>query len=277
MIHVLKHVESITQHRDCSLLEAGVASALFELVKAKEVNLYKVQSEESGHFSSGSPTSARMACVSTPSSSRAATPVPVSAHGRRCRPASRPRSSGATRWAGSFRALLPDPRRTGVLGCSRSSAPRPSTMTTWAPPKVFWGSTATTQPARLAERDTLRAAQPQDLRRNIGQDSSATSPPTDDDKRRRRPAGQPPALAGGGGRGSLQAGQRPVRPPVRRRGAAAARPHHAPELPAAGQAVPFGGEEFVVTLRAATGRGAPRPRALPDGRRRLQLSRRSDG
>ena len=50
MIHVLKHVESITQHRDRSLLEAGVASALFELVKAREVNLYKVQSEESGHF-----------------------------------------------------------------------------------------------------------------------------------------------------------------------------------------------------------------------------------
>ena len=34
MIHVLKHVESITQHRDRSLLELGVASALFELVKA---------------------------------------------------------------------------------------------------------------------------------------------------------------------------------------------------------------------------------------------------
>ena len=50
MIHVLKHVESITQHRDRSLLELGVASALFELVKATEVNLYKVQSEESGHF-----------------------------------------------------------------------------------------------------------------------------------------------------------------------------------------------------------------------------------
>ncbi|WP_298596378.1 GGDEF domain-containing protein [Zoogloea sp.] len=50
MIHVLKHVESITQHRDRSLLELGVASALFELVKAKEVNLYKVQAEETGHF-----------------------------------------------------------------------------------------------------------------------------------------------------------------------------------------------------------------------------------
>ncbi|MDD3325885.1 MAG: GGDEF domain-containing protein [Zoogloea sp.] len=50
MIHVLKHVESITQHRDRSLLELGVASALFELVKAKEVNLYKVQAEDSGHF-----------------------------------------------------------------------------------------------------------------------------------------------------------------------------------------------------------------------------------
>lgn len=50
MIHVLKHVESITQHRDRSLLELGVASALFELVKAQEVNLYKVQAEESGHF-----------------------------------------------------------------------------------------------------------------------------------------------------------------------------------------------------------------------------------
>lgn len=41
MIHVLKHVESITQHRDRTLLELGVASALFELVKAQEVNLYK--------------------------------------------------------------------------------------------------------------------------------------------------------------------------------------------------------------------------------------------
>lgn len=41
MIHVLKHVESITQHRDRALLELGVASALFELVKAQEVNLYK--------------------------------------------------------------------------------------------------------------------------------------------------------------------------------------------------------------------------------------------
>ena len=50
MIHVLKHVESITQHRDRSLLELGVASALFELVKAKEVNLYKVQAEDSGRF-----------------------------------------------------------------------------------------------------------------------------------------------------------------------------------------------------------------------------------
>ena len=41
MIHVLKHVESITQHRDRTLLELGVASALFELVKAQAVNLYK--------------------------------------------------------------------------------------------------------------------------------------------------------------------------------------------------------------------------------------------
>ena len=42
MIHVLKHVEFITQHRDRTLLELGVASALYELVKAREVNLYKV-------------------------------------------------------------------------------------------------------------------------------------------------------------------------------------------------------------------------------------------
>ncbi|WP_374265433.1 GGDEF domain-containing protein [Zoogloea sp.] len=45
MIHVLKHVESITQHRDRALLELGVASALFELVKAREVNLYKIVGE----------------------------------------------------------------------------------------------------------------------------------------------------------------------------------------------------------------------------------------
>ena len=50
MIHVLKHVESITQHRDRTLLELGVASALFELVKAQEVNIYRVSSEHDSHF-----------------------------------------------------------------------------------------------------------------------------------------------------------------------------------------------------------------------------------
>ncbi len=48
MIHVLKHVESITQHRDRTLLEVGVASALFELVKAREVNLHKIVGEDDG-------------------------------------------------------------------------------------------------------------------------------------------------------------------------------------------------------------------------------------
>ena len=33
MIHVLKHVESITKHRDRTLLEVGVATALHELLK----------------------------------------------------------------------------------------------------------------------------------------------------------------------------------------------------------------------------------------------------
>lgn len=43
MIHVLKHVESITQHRDRTLLEVGVASALYEILKPEAVNLFKVQ------------------------------------------------------------------------------------------------------------------------------------------------------------------------------------------------------------------------------------------
>lgn len=50
MIHVLKHVESITQHRDRTLLELGVASALFELVKAREVNLYKAVMHGDDHY-----------------------------------------------------------------------------------------------------------------------------------------------------------------------------------------------------------------------------------
>lgn len=50
MIHVLKHVESITQHRDRTLLELGVASALFELVRAREVNLYKVSQHGTDSF-----------------------------------------------------------------------------------------------------------------------------------------------------------------------------------------------------------------------------------
>jgi len=47
MIHVLKHVESITQHRDRTLLEVGVASALFEILRPEAVNLFKVQ--DAGH------------------------------------------------------------------------------------------------------------------------------------------------------------------------------------------------------------------------------------
>ena len=47
MIHVLKHVESMTQHRDRTLLEVGVASALFEILHPEAVNLFKVQ--EAGH------------------------------------------------------------------------------------------------------------------------------------------------------------------------------------------------------------------------------------
>ncbi|WP_300435433.1 GGDEF domain-containing protein [Zoogloea sp.] len=50
MIHVLKHVESITQHRDRTLLELGVASALFELVKAREVNIYRVSSDHQAQY-----------------------------------------------------------------------------------------------------------------------------------------------------------------------------------------------------------------------------------
>jgi len=47
MIHVLKHVESITQHRDRTLLEVGVASALYEMLRPEAVNLFKVQ--DAGH------------------------------------------------------------------------------------------------------------------------------------------------------------------------------------------------------------------------------------
>lgn len=50
MIHVLKHVESITQHRDRTLLEVGVASALFELVKAREVNIYRVSGDHPAQY-----------------------------------------------------------------------------------------------------------------------------------------------------------------------------------------------------------------------------------
>ncbi|QID18922.1 GGDEF domain-containing protein [Nitrogeniibacter mangrovi] len=47
MIHVLKHVESITRHRDRTLLEVGVASALYEILRPEAVNLFKVQ--DAGH------------------------------------------------------------------------------------------------------------------------------------------------------------------------------------------------------------------------------------
>lgn len=40
VIQVLKHLECITQHRDRSLLELGVVSALFEMLGPSDVNLY---------------------------------------------------------------------------------------------------------------------------------------------------------------------------------------------------------------------------------------------
>lgn len=43
MVHLLKHVETITQHRDRTLLEVGVATALFEILKPDAVNIFKVQ------------------------------------------------------------------------------------------------------------------------------------------------------------------------------------------------------------------------------------------
>ena len=43
MIRVLKHVEALTRHRDRTLLEVGVASAVFELLECDAVNLFKVQ------------------------------------------------------------------------------------------------------------------------------------------------------------------------------------------------------------------------------------------
>ena len=43
MIRVLKHVEALTRHRDRTLLEVGVTSALFELLDCEVVNLFKVQ------------------------------------------------------------------------------------------------------------------------------------------------------------------------------------------------------------------------------------------
>lgn len=43
MIRVLKHVEALTRHRDRTLLEVGVTSALFELLDCEAVNLFKVQ------------------------------------------------------------------------------------------------------------------------------------------------------------------------------------------------------------------------------------------
>jgi len=43
MVHLLKHVETITQHRDRTLLEVGVASALYEILKPDAVNIFKVQ------------------------------------------------------------------------------------------------------------------------------------------------------------------------------------------------------------------------------------------
>ena len=47
MISVLKHVEALTRHRDRTLLELGVTSALFEMLDCEAVNLFKVQ--QAGH------------------------------------------------------------------------------------------------------------------------------------------------------------------------------------------------------------------------------------
>ncbi|MCE1186127.1 MAG: GGDEF domain-containing protein [Rhodocyclales bacterium] len=50
MNHVLKHIESITRQRDRSMLDLGIVSALYELLKATEVNLYQTRPDAPPRF-----------------------------------------------------------------------------------------------------------------------------------------------------------------------------------------------------------------------------------
>jgi diguanylate cyclase (GGDEF)-like protein len=190
MIHVLKHVESITQHRDRSLLEAGVASALFELVKAKEVNLYKVQSEESGHFIERVTHVGQDGLRFNSEFEPGGDPVPVS---------SRPEMQACVEAAqivrrndevgGVFVHCFPIRVERGVLGVLEVICAAPLVDDDLGTAEGFLGLYRNyLNLLDYSERDTLTGLRNRKtFDENIGKILGNIARPTDDDKRRRRP------------------------------------------------------------------------------------------
>ena len=190
MIHVLKHVESITQHRDRSLLEAGVASALFELVKAKEVNLYKVQSEESGHFLERVTHVGQDGLRFNSEFEPGSDPVPVS---------TRPEMQACVEAAqivrrhdeagGVFVHCFPIRVERGVLGVLEVICAAPLDDDDLGTAEGFLGLYRNyLNLLDYSERDTLTGLRNRKtFDENIGKILGNIARPTDDDKRRRRP------------------------------------------------------------------------------------------
>jgi len=190
MIHVLKHVESITQHRDRSLLEAGVASALFELVKAREVNLYKVQSEESGHFIERVTHVGQDGLRFNSEFEPGGDPVPVS---------SRPEMRACVEDAqivrrhdevgGVFVHCFPIRVERGVLGVLEVICAAPLVDDDLGTAEGFLGLYRNyLNLLDYSERDTLTGLRNRKtFDENIGKILGNIARPTDDDKRRRRP------------------------------------------------------------------------------------------
>ena len=190
MIHILKHVESITQHRDRSLLEAGVASALFELVKAKEVNLYKVQSEESGHFLERVTHVGQDGLRFNSEFEPGSDPVPVS---------TRPEMQACVEAAqivrrhdeagGVFVHCFPIRVERGVLGVLEVICAAPLDDDDLGTAEGFLGLYRNyLNLLDYSERDTLTGLRNRKtFDENIGKILGNIARPTDDDKRRRRP------------------------------------------------------------------------------------------
>ena len=282
MDSLLKHMVDMTGHRDHTMLDISVISAVQELAGATQTRVLSIATRARRSSS----------CARAPSIGAGT----AGAHGRPCRTPAAPASRSAaypelqaTAWRSTTPSAERDRRRRPAHPVAADldrrqgrhlpgNRPRDAVQQRHHAPdrRHRQRLPQLPEPARLQRtRFAHRPAQPQDLRRPARQDAAgrrraggaaAGRPGTAPARRRRK------AMAGGGRRRPFQAGQRQVRPPVRRRSADPDRQPAAIVVPRARPGVPL--RRRGIRRAAALDHPGERPqnhRALPQQRRQARF------